>query len=225
MDTVSESLLAAQSKANALFEAVVAAGLICPGKWESELTQEVHQLARDRFGLRRHWHRRIARCGPNTMLTYYDEPPDRQIAEDDLVYLDLGPVFDDWEADFGRTFAVGTDPVKHRLVTDIAVAFHAGKDFFEDSRDPTAGELYDFVVGLARDAGWEFGAPTAGHLIGHFPHEHAPGQPGRFSIRHGNDQRLRELDTQGARRHWILEIHFVDRALGIGGFFEELLTV
>jgi hypothetical protein len=26
-------------------------------------------------------------------------------------------------------------------------------------------------------------------------------------------------------RHWILEIHFVDRARQIGGFFEELLTV
>jgi Xaa-Pro dipeptidase len=26
-------------------------------------------------------------------------------------------------------------------------------------------------------------------------------------------------------RHWILEIHFVDRDLQIGGFFEELLTI
>jgi Xaa-Pro dipeptidase len=26
-------------------------------------------------------------------------------------------------------------------------------------------------------------------------------------------------------RHWILEIHLVDRALGIGGFYEELLDL
>jgi len=36
---------------------------------------------------------------------------------------------------------------------------------------------------------------------------------------------LREFDETGAPRHWILEIHFIDRAREIGGFFEELLTV
>jgi len=30
---------------------------------------------------------------------------------------------------------------------------------------------------------------------------------------------------RGAPRHWILEIHFVDRARQIGGFYEQLLTV
>jgi hypothetical protein len=36
---------------------------------------------------------------------------------------------------------------------------------------------------------------------------------------------LREPDDGGNPRHWILEVHFVDRARQIGGFFEELLTV
>jgi hypothetical protein len=85
--------------------------------------------------------------------------------------------------------------------------------------------LYDDVCALAFEAGWQFGAPTAGHLIGHFPHEHAPGEPRRFSIRHGNETRIRERDTPGAVRHWILEIHFIDTARGFGGFCEELLTL
>lgn len=89
----------------------------------------------------------------------------------------------------------------------------------------TAGALYDFVSGLARGAGWEFGAPAAGRLIGQFPHERSPADPGRFSIRHGNELRLRERDDNGRRRHWILEIHFVDRVNSFGGFFEELLTI
>jgi hypothetical protein len=50
-------------------------------------------------------------------------------------------------------------------------------------------------------------------------------QAQRFSIRHGNEQRLREPDASGLARHWILEIHFIDRSRMIGGFFEELLTV
>jgi len=48
---------------------------------------------------------------------------------------------------------------------------------------------------------------------------------GRFSIRHDNSIKLRERDADGAARHWILEIHFVDRARMFGGFFEELLTI
>jgi len=225
MDAIARSLVAAQDKAEALFQQVVDSGMIRAGKLESELTQEIHALAQARFGLRRHWHKRIARSGPNTVLTYHDAASDRRIAGDDIVYLDFGPVFDDWEADFGRTYALGSDPDKHRLVADIAQAFQRGKQLYQRTPQLTAGQLYDFVAGLAAPGGWEFGAPTAGHLIGHFPHEMAADRSQRFSIRHGNDQLLREPDDDGLARHWILEIHFVDRRRMIGGFFEQLLTV
>jgi hypothetical protein len=36
---------------------------------------------------------------------------------------------------------------------------------------------------------------------------------------------MRSVDENGEKRHWILEIHFVDRERQIGGFYEELLTV
>jgi Xaa-Pro dipeptidase len=225
MDAVSRELLAAQVRAAALFAEVVDRGLVSAGKLESELTEEIHALAQSRFGVRRHWHKRIARAGPNTMLTYYDESVDRRITDDDIVYLDFGPVFETWEADFGRTYVVGSDPDKHRLVGDIGRAFARGKKFYQQSPNLTAGELYDYAKGLAADYGWEFGAQTAGHLIGHFPHERRPRDPDRLRIRHGNTISLREPDEHGKPRHWILEIHFVDRAREIGGFFEELLTV
>src|ERR1700729_1500380 len=93
MDAVSTQLLAAQNKAEALFAEVVDRGLVSAGKLESERTQEIHALALSRFGVRRHWHKRIARAGPNTLLTYYDESADRRIEDDDIVYLDFGPVF------------------------------------------------------------------------------------------------------------------------------------
>jgi Xaa-Pro aminopeptidase len=224
-DETARSLLEAQEKAKALFEDVVNRGMIAPGKLESELSREIHDLARSRFGVSRHWHKRIARAGENTMLTYYDEPTDRRIEGDDVVYLDFGPVFESWEADFGRTYAVGQDPLKHRLVSDIAAAFHRGKELYRRSPSLTAGQLYDYVAGLAPEYGWEFGAATAGHLVGHFPHEREVPDTKRFSIRRGNGQALREPDASGKPRHWILEIHFVHRERRIGGFFEELLTV
>ena len=222
---MSQALLGAQRKAEALFAEVVSTGLIAPGKLESELTVEIHALAQRRFGVSRHWHKRIARTGPNSVLGYHDEPQDRRIADDDIVYLDFGPVFESWEADFGRTYALGSDPAKHRLVKDIEAAFHDGKAHFQHHQNLTCGELYDYVAGLAVASGWEFGNISAGHLVGHFPHESAPGQLKPFSIRHGNPLRLREPDASGAPRHWILEIHFIDRERQIGGFFEELLTL
>jgi Xaa-Pro aminopeptidase len=225
MDSTAISLWAAQQRAAALFDNVVSAGLIRAGKLESELTEEIYQLARRDFGIRRHWHDRIVRSGPNTLLGYYDKVEDRRIAEDDILYLDFGPVFESWEADFGRSYALGSDPRKHQLVHDIGVAFAQAKQHFRQQPDLTAGALYDFVVQLAQQAGWEFGAATAGHLIGHFPHEKNPPHTKRYSIRTGNSLLLREPDGKGNPRHWILEIHFVDRMRQIGGFFEELLTV
>ena len=224
MNEIAQSLREAQRKAEALFAEVAGSGMIRGGKLESELSTEIHALAKARFGLRRHWHKRLVRSGENTLLTYYDEALDRRMQDDDIVYLDFGPVFEAWEADFGRTYAIGADPLKHKLVDDIAAAFRRGKDLYLNTPTLTTGALYDYVAGLAAPAGWEFGAPTAGHLIGHFPHERMVSDPSRFSIRSGNDLPLREPDENGRLRHWILEIHFVDRARKIGGFFEELLT-
>ncbi len=79
MDATSKELLAAQIKAQALFAEVVACGMVSAGKLESELTAEIHALAQARFGVRRHWHKRIARSGPNTLLTYHDGDSDRRI--------------------------------------------------------------------------------------------------------------------------------------------------
>ena len=59
------------------------------------------------YGISRYWHKRIVRAGRNTLAPYDENPPDLTVGEDDIVFLDLGPVFEEWEADFGRTFVVG----------------------------------------------------------------------------------------------------------------------
>jgi hypothetical protein len=35
---------------------------------------------------------------------------------------------------------------------------------------------------------------------------------------------MNEPDKNGNPRDWILEIHFIDESLKIGGFYEQLLT-
>ncbi len=217
------ALWRAQLDAESLFRAVVARGLLRPGVLESQLSAEIHALARAEFGVQRHWHRRIVRSGPNTLLGFHAEPDDRRLSADDVAYLDLGPVFGEWEADLGRTFVLGDDPRKHQLVRDLAEAFRLGKGLFESEPGLTAGQLYDFVVELGDERGWSFGAETAGHLVDRFPHPRDPQR--REVIRSGNPLALREPFPDGRPRHWILEVHFVDHARGYGGFHEELLTI
>jgi hypothetical protein len=38
-----------------------------------------------------------------------------------------------------------------------------------------------------------------------------------------NHNDILQVDKNGNKRHWILELHFVDRKNKIGAFFEQLL--
>jgi Xaa-Pro aminopeptidase len=218
-------LRAAQNKAEGLFREVDARGLIRPGIPESQLNQEVYDLAKAMYGISTYWHKRIVRAGANTLLPYADNPPDHTIGEDDILFLDLGPVFEHYEADFGRTFVIGSDPMKLKMRDDVARAFADGKRYFKENPDITANQLYAYAVSLAEKYGWEFGGPIAGHLIGQFPHERIAEDKVTLYVHPKSDLRMRSTDEKGRSRHWILEIHFVDRKRKIGGFFEELLTV
>jgi len=212
----------AEAKGLAMFDAIEREGLIRPGKREDELNEEIHAFARDRFGVKAHWHKRIVRAGPNTVCTFYDDPPVHRISPDDTVYLDLGPVLEDWEADLGRTYAMGSDPEKKRLVADLPRLFDMVAAHYRATPDITAEALYAHACKTAEDAGWLFGGVIAGHTIhGKFPH--APlGREGRM-IAAGNKSRMRDPDGEGHERHWILEIHLVDKARTFGGFYERLL--
>ena len=218
-------LLDAQRKAEALFAEIQAQSLIRPGAKESEINESIYALAESMYGISRYWHKRIVRAGRNTLAPYDENPPDSTVGEDDIVFLDFGPVFEEWEADFGRTYVVGNDPLKHKLRRDIEEAFANGKQYFHEHPEITAAELHAYAQQLAKQAGWEYGGPIAGHLIGVFPHEKIAGDKITLYVHPENHNRMRIPDASGRRRHWILEIHFVDRARQIGGFYEELLTI
>ena len=224
-EAVATGLLDAQVKAQGLFAEIESRGIIRADATEKEINENVYALAEKLYGVTRHWHKRIVRAGRNTLAPYDENPPDLTVLEDDIVFLDLGPVFEEWEADFGRTYVVGNDPRKHKLCQDIKEAFAKGKLYFQERRDITCAELYAYAQHLASEAGWEYGGAIAGHLIGVFPHEKIANDKITLYVHPKNHNRMRTLDSNGQRRHWILEIHFVDRALGIGGFYEELLTI
>ena len=82
-----EKLLNAQYLSVQLFKAIEESNLIVAGKSEEQLTADVCDLALKRFGIEKHWHKKIVRSGKNTLAIYPDNPPNRIIDKDDILFL------------------------------------------------------------------------------------------------------------------------------------------
>jgi len=229
MTTLSERklhLLKAQRNAELLFQQIELRALITADKSEKILNDEVYELAFEMFAIRKYWHKRIVRAGKNTLLPYKENPPDLIIQSDDILFFDFGPVFEDWEADFGRTYVLGNDPQKIKLKNDIESAWYEGKKYYDAHyASLTGAQYYHYISSLAEQYGWHFGNIHCGHLIGNFPHEHILGDEEHNYLHLNNHIKLSDLDIHGNPRDWILEIHFVTKEKTFGGFFEQLLSV
>jgi Xaa-Pro aminopeptidase len=218
-------LTAAQDKAVELFAEVERRGMIAPGLGERAVSDSIRELANQLFGVKRYWHKRIVRSGPHTLDPYAANPPDRVITADDMVFVDFGPLFEEWEADFGRSYVLGDDPVKHRLCADLPAVFAAGRRYFEDHPEITGAQLFAEVKRLSAEAGWEFGGRHSGHMVGEFPHERISDDQIQDYVTDGSDHPMRRRDRYGRICHWILEVHLVHREGGFGGFYEQLLDL
>ena len=214
----------AEAKALQLFQTIEVRNLVEAGKSEKLLNEEIFALAFELFGIEKYWHKRIVRAGTNTLRPYDDNPPDLIIQKDDILFLDFGPVFEDWEADFGRTFVIGNDPYKLKLKNDIETAWYEAKEWFSKQTKLTGAEFYQYIMTVTKKYGYDYGGQLAGHLIGQFPHERLDPKNYGLYVHPENHNDMFLPDSNGNQRHWILEIHFIDREKQIGGFFEQLLS-
>lgn len=217
------ALAQAEDKALTLFDAIEAAGIVAPGRSETEVDADICALALRKFGIERHWHRCNVRAGANTVTTFHDNPPVRVIGAEDTVYVDLGPVFEAWEADVGRTYALGDDAEKHALVAALPVIFEEVRGEWLKTPDMTGAALYALACETAGAHGYHFGGAIAGHVVAEFPHAVWPGDRNQQSISPANATRLTGPDHLGRPRHWILEIHLLAPDRTWGGFYERLL--
>ncbi|KAL1407995.1 hypothetical protein Q8F55_004792 [Vanrija albida] len=221
--TYAAGLRDAESKAIGMFAEIE--GLIKPGVSEKQLSDAIHQLGLERHGLRTHWHKRVIRSGENTLKPFEENPPDRVIGSDDVLIVDLGPVFEAWEADFGRTYVLGEDAEKLALRDALEPIWRDVKAQYDARPTMTGDELYAIAVKAANEAGYDFGAPIAGHIVGSFPHERIPKDKLTLYIAEGNHNSMVTTGKGGYDRHWILEIHLRDKKGRFQGFYEQLLTV
>jgi Xaa-Pro aminopeptidase len=225
MDDIKQHLVLAEQKAKELFNIIEQQGLIIAGKTEKQLCDEILQIAKDDFGVVNHWGKKIVRTGINTLQPYMADPQDLVIQEGDILFFDFHPVFEGWEADLGRTYVLGNDPLKLKIKKDIEEAWHEANDWYFKQNSLTGAEYFNYVTDLTKRYGYEFGNAIAGHIVGHFPHEQ-PDDPNDLclDVHPDNHTDILQLDKYGNKRHWMLELHFVDRQNNIGAFFEQLLT-
>ena len=102
METLrAEELQDAQSKAVGLFREIEGCGLIRAAITERDLNDEIFALAKELYGTTAYRHKCIVRA---VRIRYCPTLRIRRIASvqpDDILFLDLRPAFDKWDADFG----------------------------------------------------------------------------------------------------------------------------
>jgi methionine aminopeptidase len=104
--------------------------------------------------------------GKNTLAIYPDNPPNRTIEKDDILFIDFGPIVEGYEADIVRTYVLGNNPRKLKLKNDIEAAWYDIQEWYQQKTTLKASELFQYAVGKAEELGWEFAGEIAGHIVG-----------------------------------------------------------
>lgn len=226
MNTTVDDLLKTRRVILELFESFVGKGGFKIGETEENLNHQFVAFAREHFGIEQYWHRNILRVGQNTVLGYKHRSQNPvYLQENDLVFLDFGPVVDGWEGDLGRTYLMGKDPEKQRLIDDLEVIFHHCKNFYHKNPDIRACDLFAKIAEQSAQRGWGIATDYLGHVIGEYPHKEIQGERILNYIHPENPRRLNVASLDKPLEHWILEIHLRHREQPWGGFYEDFLTI
>jgi CDP-4-dehydro-6-deoxyglucose reductase, E3 len=180
-----------------------------PGMTSDEARDAADQWLRE-LGSQRTWHPTIVRFGDDTVCTSLDRgDPSRRLREDDVFFIDIGPVWDGYEGDYGDTFVLGADPTHERCAA-------AARDVFEQARrawlaGASGQALYDLAESAAQGHGCTLVREAPGHRVADFPHA----LYGRFP--------LSKADFTPSEGLWVLEIQLRDVDRPVGAFFEDVL--
>lgn len=186
------------------------ASLLKPGMTEEDAHRLYKELCQ-KYPVEKQWHPAKLRMGPNTICNFKDISEPYTLKEDDVFFIDIGPVVDGHEADFGETFFIGKNEEYKRICDAQKKVFEEVSEHWRKTREGGA-PLYAFAKKRAEIYGFVLNADQDGHRIGDFPH-HVFYKGG-----------LGEVHESVVPNAWILEIHLWDPNKRFGAFYEDILT-
>lgn len=169
-----------------------------------------------KVGATKFWHPTKFRIASDTTKSFREiGDPELKIAEQDLFFIDVGPIINDHEADFGRTFVFSSannqNSSYQKLATDAEKIWNEVADKWR-SESLTGKELYAFATKSALSKDCQLNPKMAGHRLGDFPHA--------LFCKDG----LSGTDFSPADNLWVLEIHIMQPDLNRGAFYEDILS-
>ncbi|MBT7609679.1 MAG: aminopeptidase P family protein [Bacteriovoracaceae bacterium] len=187
-----------------------AALLIVPGTNQAE-GQKIIKTELEKRGMTERWHPTKLRIGPDTLKTFSQKADQLiRLQENDLFFIDVGPIFEQHEGDYGQTYTVGSNSQFEELAA-------AARDIFIEVQGHwrAAGisgiELYKIAAHEAAKRGLELNTKMDGHRLGDFPH-------GLF-----HKGSLIDCSETPIQNVWVLEILLKDPKQNLGSFFEDIL--
>lgn len=162
------------------------------------------------LGASHNWHPTYIRFGADSQSPAV-HPTDRQrtLGQDDIFVIDIGPVWDGYEGDYGDTFSTGANADQQRCAEAARQVFQRTRLAWLDGL--TGAALYDVADVYAHEYGCTVVREIPGHRVADFPH-----------ALYGKHQ-LANADFVPADGIWVLEIQVRDLTLPIGAFYEDVL--
>lgn len=181
---------------------------LAPGVYEEEAHLIFKQLLA-KHGLSKVWHPTKIRFGPNTLCNFRDLGiPNQRLEEGELFFVDIGPIIDGHEADYGETFRCGGG--SDALISASKKVFELTQKAWNEQK-LTGPALYHVAQNAAQSFGYKLNMNMDGHRLGDFPHHvHFKGDLATFQ----------SVPIPGV---WVLEIHLIDETRNRGAFFEDIL--
>ena len=183
---------------------------IQPGMLEEDAIEMVKDILEERDMLRG-WHDIHVRFGRNTLKIFgAPSDPGVRLGSDDIFFIDIGPVWKEWEGDGGETFTVGSDVEMQKAAVDVKRLFHTVRNQWSTT-GMSGKALYEFATAEAQQMGWELNLDLSGHRLSDFPHAAIYDGP------------LADVEFKPAPLLWVLEMHIRHHERGFGAFYEDML--
>ncbi len=161
------------------------------------------------LGSQKKWHPNKFRIGVNTTKSFRDQSVEGvRLEENDYFFIDIGPVFNGYEGDYGKTFKLGNSSdinciVSENIFNELKIAWLEERLSGED--------LYVKAQKLAHKNGYKLEERMAGHRLSDFPH----------ALYYKGS--LKDFDKIPLNNIWVLEILVIDNKIQRGSFFEDIL--